>query len=106
MLTTHIPRVTPKATPSPTRIDADLTQLSLADLHRVQTFIEDRFVNAVVPLATYLQMPDSLPPSTDLTRSYAQATVQKVMQIVNEVRRLVPDTPHPDRHPHRQHPDA
>jgi hypothetical protein len=44
--------------------------------------------------------------TTPIPRVTPQAPGQKVMQIVNEVRRLVPDTLLPDGHPHRQHPDA
>jgi hypothetical protein len=44
--------------------------------------------------------------TTPIPRVTPQAAGQKVKQIVNEVRRLVPDTRLPDGHPHRQHPDA
>jgi len=44
--------------------------------------------------------------TTHIPRVTPQTTGQKVMQIVNEVRCLVPDTLLPDGHPHRQHPVA
>jgi len=74
-------------TPNPT-LDDDLSKLSSEDLRRVCLFIEDRFVNAVAPLDMELQrqMPGVM--AADVVYQRARRAVDRVLQIVGEVRGL------------------
>jgi hypothetical protein len=69
--------------------DDDLSRLAPQDLRRVHAFIEDRFVNAVTPLAMQLQMEMRAIPATGHTLEIAQEAVDRVLAVVEEVRSLV-----------------
>jgi hypothetical protein len=73
-------------------LDDDLKQLAPADLSRVRRWVEDRFVNAVCPLAVRLRlsMPDSL--RSDYTLQTALVAVERVMAAVDEVRKMDGET--------------
>ena len=69
-------------------LDDDLSKLNPTDLERVVRWVEDRMINAIMPLDVYLQqeMPRSL--RADRTLQAAQVAVRKVMAAVEEVRRM------------------
>ena len=73
-------------------LDDDLKQLAPEDLNRVRRWVEDRFVNAVCPLAVRLRlsMPESL--RSDCTLQTALVAVERVMAAVDEVRRMDGET--------------
>ena len=73
-------------------LDDDLKQLAPEDLNRVRRWVEDRFVNAVCPLAVRLRlsMPESL--RSDCTLQTALVAVERVMAAVYEVRRMDGET--------------
>jgi hypothetical protein len=68
--------------------DETLAKLTPEDLGRVRTWIEDRFLNAVCPLALRLhrEMPSLL--SKDHALQEAQRTVERVLAAVEEIRRI------------------
>jgi hypothetical protein len=68
--------------------DDDLSILDPEDLQRVCVYIEDRFVNAVTPLAVRLQgeLPDHV--ATNPTLQVAQRVVDRILAVVEEVRSL------------------
>jgi len=68
--------------------DDSLANLTPEDLGRVRSWIEDRFLNAVCPLALRLNlgMPSLL--SRDRTLQEAQRTIERVLAAVEEVRRM------------------
>jgi len=68
--------------------DDALASLTPEDLGRVRSWIEDRFLNAVCPLALRLKMETPLLLSTDRTLQEAQRTIARVLAAVEEVRRL------------------
>jgi hypothetical protein len=76
-------------------LDDDLSKLSAEDLRRVCRFVEDRFVNAVAPLDMELQRAavqratSNVERRTDLVYQRARYTVDRVLQIVGEVRGLM-----------------
>lgn len=69
-------------------LEDDLKQLTPEDLNRVRRWVEDRFVNAVCPLAVRLRlsMPENL--RSDYTLQTALVAVERVMAAVDEVRRM------------------
>ncbi len=73
------------------RGEIDLSGLAPEDLRRVSEWIEDRFVNAVHPLAIRLQLQPSGMPCSDRTLLAAQWTVKRVLAAVEEVRRIAHD---------------
>ncbi len=68
--------------------DDALASLTPEDLGRVRSWIEDRFLNAVCPLALRLKMETPLLLSTDRTLQETQRTIARVLAAVEEVRRL------------------
>ena len=68
--------------------DDALASLAPEDLGRVRRWIEDRFINAVCPLAFRLnrEMPWML--SADRTLQEAQHAVERVLAAVEEIRRI------------------
>jgi hypothetical protein len=68
--------------------DDDLSRLNPEDLQRVCVYIEDRFVNAVTPLAVRLQreLPDHI--ARNPTLQVAQRVVDRILAVVEEVRSL------------------
>lgn len=68
--------------------DDALTNLTPEDLGRVRSWIEDRFLNAVCPLALRLNLETPLLLSTDRTLQEAQRTIARVLAAVDEIRRL------------------
>lgn len=71
--------------------EIDLSGLAPEDLRRVSEWIEDRFVNAVHPLAIRLQLQPSGMPCSDHTLLAAHWTVKRVLAAVEEVRRIAHD---------------
>ena len=73
-------------------LDDDLRHLAPEDLNRVRRWVEDRFVNAVCPLAVRLRlsMPENL--RSDYTLQTALVAVERVMAAVDEVRRMDGET--------------
>jgi hypothetical protein len=69
-------------------LDDDLKHLAPEDLARVRRWVEDRFVNAVCPLAVQLRL--SMPENVcfDSTRQVALVAVERVLAAVDEVRRI------------------
>jgi hypothetical protein len=65
-----------------------LAKLTPEDLGRVRHWIEDRFLNAVCPLALRLnrEMPSLL--SKDHALQEAQRTIERVLAAVEEIRRM------------------
>ena len=61
------------------RLDDDLSSLSVEDLARVIRFIEDRFINAVAPLAIRLQMELPGVMAADASLQAAQKAVARVL---------------------------
>jgi len=68
--------------------DEALAKLRPEDLGRVRSWIEDRFVNAVCPLALRLNMEMPWLLSKDSTLQEAQRTIERVLAAVDEVRRI------------------
>jgi len=68
--------------------DDSLTSLKPEDLVRVRSWIEDRFINAVCPLALRLNMEMPWLLSKDRTLQEAQRTIDRVLAAVEEVRRI------------------
>lgn len=68
--------------------DDSLAGLRPEDLGRVRSWIEDRFINAVCPLALRLNMEMPWLLSKDRTLQEAQRTIDRVLAAVEEVRRI------------------
>jgi hypothetical protein len=68
--------------------DDSLAGLRPEDLGRVRSWIDDRFINAVCPLALRLNMETPLQLSKDRTLQEARRTVDRVLALVEEVRRI------------------
>jgi hypothetical protein len=68
--------------------DDSLASLRPEDLGRVRSWIEDRFINAVFPLALRLNMEMPWLLSKDRTLQEAQRTIDRVLAAVEEVRRI------------------
>jgi hypothetical protein len=68
--------------------DDSLASLRPEDLGRVRSWIEDRFINAVCPLALRLNMEMPWLLSKDRTLQEAQRTIDRVLAAVEEVRRI------------------
>jgi len=68
--------------------DDSLASLRPEDLGRVRSWIEDRFINAVCPLALRLNMEMPWLISKDRTLQEAQRTIDRVLAAVEEVRRI------------------
>ena len=68
--------------------DDVLTNLPPEDLGRVRLWIEDRFINAVCPLAIRLNLEMPWMLSADRTLQEAQRAVERVLAAVEEIRRL------------------
>lgn len=68
--------------------DDSLAGLRPEDLGRVRSWIEDRFINAVCPLALRLNMETPSQLSKDRTLQEARRTVDRVLALVEEVRRI------------------
>jgi len=68
--------------------DDVLANLAPEDLGRVRRWIEDRFINAICPLAIHLnrELPWML--SADRTLQEAQHAVERVLAAVEEIRRI------------------
>lgn len=68
--------------------DDDLSRLSPEDLARVRRWVEDRFVNAIQPLALRLdmEMPGTI--RADPALQEARRTVDRVLARVEEIRAL------------------
>ncbi len=73
-------------------LDDDLKRLAPEDLDRVRRWVEDRFINAVCPLALRLRLsvPEHL--RSDHTLQVAMVAVERVMAAVDEVRRIGSET--------------
>ena len=69
-------------------VDDSLASLKPEDLGRVRSWIEDRFINAVCPLALRLNMEMPWLLSKDRTLQEAQRTIDRVLAAVEEVRRI------------------
>jgi hypothetical protein len=81
-----IPNPQPPA-PNPA-LDDDLSKLSPEDLRRVRRWVEDRMINAIYPLSIRLQMEMPGTMGADLTLQEARGAVDRVMEAVEEVRKL------------------
>jgi len=69
--------------------DDVLTSLAPEDLGRVRRWIEDRFINAVCPLAIHLNnLEMSWMLGADRTLQEAQRAVERVLAAVEEIRRI------------------
>ena len=68
--------------------DDDLKNLGPEDLLRVRRWIEDRFVNAVYPLAIRLMMENPRGHQRNRTVQEAKKTVDRVLEAVEEVRKM------------------
>ena len=68
--------------------DDALTNLPPEDLGRVRRWIEDRFINAVCPLAIRLNLEMPWILSADRTLQEAQRAVERVLAAVEEIRRM------------------
>jgi hypothetical protein len=68
--------------------DDSLASLRPEDLGRVRSWIEDRFINSVFPLALRLNMEMPWLLSKDRTLQEAQRTIDRVLAAVEEVRRI------------------
>ena len=69
-------------------LEDDLGKLSPADLLRVRRWVEDRFVNAISPLAIRLQLLEADAGQAARTIEEARAAVSHVLEHVEEVRSL------------------
>jgi hypothetical protein len=72
-------------------IEEELEKLSPDDLRRVCRWAEDRLVNAVTPLAVQLQMDARVEGRGDHTLAAARWAVFRVLEAVDEVRRISSD---------------
>ena len=72
-------------------IEEDLEKLSQDDLRRVCRWAEDRLVNAVTPLAVQLQMDARVESRGDHTLAAARWAVFRILEAVDEVRRISSD---------------
>jgi len=70
------------------RSDDVLAHLAPEDLGRVRRWIEDRFVNAVCPLAIRLNLEMPWMLRADRTLQEAKRAVDRVLAAVEEVRRI------------------
>lgn len=68
-------------------IEDDLEKLSPDDLRRVCRWAEDRFVNAVTPLAVQLQL-DERTGGGEHTLAAARWAVRRILDAIDEVRRI------------------
>lgn len=68
--------------------DDVLASLAPEDLGRVRRWIEDRFINAVCPLAIHLNREVPWMLSADRTLQEAQRAVERVLAAVEEIRRI------------------
>ncbi len=68
--------------------DTDLTKLSVEDRRIVCAWVEDRFINAITPLGSRLQMEPPGMMAADRTLQVAQKAVEHVMEHVEEIRAL------------------
>ena len=68
--------------------DDSLASLRPEDLGRVRSWIEDRFINAVCPLALRLNMEMPWLLTKDRTLQEAQRTIDRVLAAVEEIRRI------------------
>jgi hypothetical protein len=68
--------------------DDDLRNLGPEDMLRVRRWIEDRFVNAVYPLAIRLMMENPRGRQRNRTVQEAKRTVDRVLEAVEEVRKM------------------
>jgi hypothetical protein len=68
--------------------DDDLKTLGPENLLRVRRWVEDRFVNAVYPLAIHLMMENPRSRQKDATVKEAKKTVDRVLSAVEEVRKI------------------
>jgi len=68
--------------------DVSLASLRPEDLGRVRSWIEDRFINAVCPLALRLNMEMPWLLTKDRTLQEAQRTIDRVLAAVEEIRRI------------------
>ena len=70
------------------RFDDDLSKLAPEDLRRVCRWVEDRMINAVTPLDMELQRQVPGMMAADVVYQRARRAVDRVVQIVGEVRAL------------------
>lgn len=68
--------------------DDALANLRPEDLGRVRSWIEDRFLNAVCPLALRLNLEKPWLSGKDRTLQEAQRTIERVLAAVEEIRRI------------------
>jgi hypothetical protein len=68
--------------------DDALANLTPEDLGRVRSWIEDRFLNAVCPLALRLNLEMPWLLSRNPALQEAQRTIERVLAAVEEVRRI------------------
>ena len=66
----------------------EIAALSLDQRRAVCRWAEDRFVNAIQPLAVTLQRESPVNMGCDRTLQVAQQAVERVMERVNEIRRV------------------
>jgi hypothetical protein len=69
-------------------LDCDLRKLALEDLAIVRRWAEDRLINAVTSLDIRLQLQQPGVLACDLTCQEARRTVERILGIVEEVRKL------------------
>jgi len=74
------------------RHDDGLSTLHPEDLRRVCLWVEDRFVNAVTPLAIRIQTEIGDGPCVDRTLQVAQWAVKGVLEAVDELRTMTGET--------------
>jgi acetoin utilization deacetylase AcuC-like enzyme len=74
------------------RDGGDLSTLHPEDLERVCRWVEDRFINAVTPLAIRMQIEFPDGPCADRTLQAAQWAVKGVLEAVEELRTMIGET--------------